>query len=490
MLPNRSYFNDYGTIDDFSDYINNLLGSASLNEALAEKHRTFWKLSNRPSFEDIGLSSTGDSFSDDTIETIKYHLEDSSSFSKLFSLSYSVIPVTTAADYGLTPSTGPSNSNGFLDYAGVRPNLGTASSLGVTASLSKNHDGSGNSKSYSLLSKLACIEYAGDQAHNFSSLPDEYMAATLRSVSLATPQCASCHTQYSDLATNVPMFEAHTSLGNWLTYNVANFLPGKYAGHDFDTEEDLSTFFENDPRFKTCEAINLIGDMIQGNQDRYTARDLYASVFKKLNKEDNLIEAVKALVASDDYSVQLYNPSTGTTTEPEEKSGLKFLQRHHLKGIINSIVMYPVIFDSETTTLYPSTADKDQIALPATLDLSSKNGNISTPYLPDETYMRSIFQLANELSKKIVEDELAAGTLAASRKVFTYLSDGTPTAANVETQIINLWFNMTSIVISNSSTTYTELKSIYDTASTESGLTTAWQAVLYAVLVSPEFLSY
>jgi hypothetical protein len=494
-LPSSSDFDNYSSSDEFDNYKKSLFSNNLIFKSIAEKHRSIWNLQSRDSLADlVGFgSTTAEELADDTIETLTYHLSEGTSFSDLFKLDYSITSIGSSASYSLASSTGPSAATEVIDYNGVRPVFGIASSLGITASIANIHDSTGNTKAYSLLKKIGCLDYSGYNAHNFSDFSTTYLGSTLRSVSKVDTACASCHLQYSDFATKVPLFTPSTSLGNWTTYNSAAFQSGNYAGHSYQDENELAEFLSNDPRFKSCEVQRLIEEFLQFKLDRNAHSKIFSRVFNKLSENGNIVDAVSEIINSEEYESQIYNPSLGTTSEPEDDTGIRFLSRHHWKGIIESLVLYPVSFDLETTT-FNVEPTQDVIALSPELDLRKSSFTSTSKFVPDEIYLRRVYKLALDLSSKIVEDELSAATpiTAPFRKLLKFLPDGDGTGASttqVTNQILSLWFDMTSIVISSSSAKYTELKTIYD-AGAATSTSEAWQGVIYAIFISPEFLSY
>ena len=494
-LPNSKDFNNYPTPDDVDDYVTSLFASPLIYTAVAEKHRSIWNLQNKEALGEIsGLASTtSEALADDVIETLKYHLSEDTPFSDLFKLDYSITTAGSSTLFGLSAVTGPTPDTEVIEYDSIRPSFGIASTLAITSSLHKNHDSSGNSVAYSFLKKFGCVDYSGYDSHNFSDFDDTYMGSTLRSVSTANIACASCHLQYSDFASNVPMFAPKTNLTDWTNYIAGNFQAGIYAGHSFNSEEDLAIFLSNDPRFRACETTKLIEEFLQVKLDRTSQTNLYARIFNEFNKNDNLMEAVRAIVDSTEYTSQVINPAANEIVEPEDNTGIRFLSRHHFKGLIESLVMYPVTFDLNTTT-FNNEPTPDVITLSPELDLRKHDYTKTTPFIPDEIYMRRVYQLALDVSKKLVEDELSTITplVASARKLLNYLPDGdgaNASSSQINNQIISLWFQFTSINITTSSAKFIELQNIYD-AGIVTSTAEAWRAILYAILISPEFLSY
>lgn len=493
QLPKKSDFKNYPEKANLQEYKNSLYGEKQFHIALAEKHRTYWKLYKRDSINYFNGPSTAEAYSDDTIETIKYHTSIGTPFSDFFGLDYSIISNSAKNLFSLGDlQVGPSFGTNLLNYNGIRPAFGVAASFGITASLDKNHDQTNHTKAYALQKMLACIDYSAEDSHNFGDLNEVEIDQGLRAVSLNNQKCASCHAQYSDLANNVPIFANAANLIDWKKYTEENFSGGKYAGHPFETEKDLANYFSNDPRIKACEIINLIEDTLQVKFDRYDHRKIYTHIFNEFSKNDSIVEAYRELLRTKYYNKQLFTPNSPTVEEPTEVDSARFLTRHHFRGIVSSMVMYPITFDSKQTINNPVAIETDQFKLSIDLNLKKSSERQSTAYLPDENYIRSVIELADVVSQKIVEDEFSAGTLGTARKIFTDIPDGdgsSATQSQIEKQIIAMWFKFTSIDISSNSTKYVTLKSIFDTES-QSDNSLAWKAVLFSILCSPEFLTY
>lgn len=490
-LPTASEISNYNNSPDLkSDILSMALGNPALYAAIAETHRSFWKLQDREALTDLSLPDTSaENYSDDTVETLKFHLSAGTQFSDLFSLDYSITSSDSATNYGVSTTSGPVPGTEYIDYFGKRPSFGLASSLGMTASIGSNQDGTGNNKAYSLLQKLACIDYSGDDSHNFNILPEEYIQANIRSVSLVQPECASCHAQYGSLTTSVPLFASKTNLSDWIAYSSDEFTPGTYAGHDFTTESQLVEFIKNDPRIKTCEIVNLVEELLQRPFESFESRRLYALLFNSFEEHQSIEDLVAQIINESSYlnSLNIETSNKDATTE----GSVKLLSRHHLKGIVRALSMTEVSFDLEQTDL---TLTPNQIALPVNLDVKKPHISSGNSFLPDETYLRSIYRLANDFSLKIVTDELSTAplVLSNSRKVLKQIPDGDGSSAtdiHIQNQIITLWFDMTSQLLQTTDTKYIQLKSLYDTIS-QTSTTEAWRAVIYAIIVSPEFLTF
>lgn len=479
-----------GSTNLFSELLERSFGSSELARGLAEKHRHIWSLNSRDAAVEAGITNpTSYHLTDDVVSTVAFNIQNERPYSSFFLDNFSLAPTYFDSLFGLTGTEGPSPDTELISYTNLRPAHGAASSLGMTASLSSGHDGTGNTKAYSLLKKIGCVELTSESSHNFNVLSDDYIAANLRSVSLVHPNCTGCHAVHSGLANSYDIFQTPASLTAWLSHDDSTFRAGAYSGHDFSDSSTLQEFISKDPRIRYCTVKKMIENIYQIELDFFENNELFALILNKFNESDNIKDVAKLIAEGAYYDNDIRVGENSNSTTPEYS--VKFLSGQHFKGIIEDLSTSPVRFDLESTDL---TSSPPVIRLGNDLSLSDPTISADGRFLPDETYMRAIYELAETLATKFVEEELNAATpmLANNRKIFRYLPDGnlnSPPDTAIQNQIITLWYALTSLSISTSTTTFTTYRAIYDAGAANDALE-GWRAVLFAMFISPEFLIY
>ena len=474
---------DYAQVKHASDipmFTNKLSSKESSFINAAETIKEIWNLSNTDLLEGLIPAETtiADYIHDDTILSLVDHLRNDVSLVDLFSGNSS--PISQKGALFFDPSSNVIPPSGFYNFQNIRPNLGIFSTLGLTSSLGKYGDGSGNSQAFRMLEKLGCLEIGNLKGHDFSNLSEVDLNTGIRNLSTSKKECASCHLQYKSLSSLGSFFEPKQTLQEWISYDNRNFKSGYYAGHKYDSEQELAEFIGKDPRVHQCMIKKMYFSITQHEptlENQFL--DDYLELIDIFNQNESIYQVYKRIPLLKSY--EFVNTDINQT-----KTYKKFLKRRHYKSVAKSLLMSPMIF-----TMTP-TDDPKYFYLPKALNQRIIETGSKKFTLPSEDYFNAVISFASQLSKKITSTELDPNMeiSANARKVLKELPDGlpvnTPDHINRK-QIASTWKMLTSRDITNDK--LSEFMSLFE-SELNNDLTSAWEAIIFTMLVSAEFTTY
>lgn len=363
-------------------------------------------------------------------------------------------------------------------YMDARPATGIVATPWLYAGVNSNSSDNSHHQLNAVHKKILCNTNYSETAHDFSTIDLSKTGTSLRSYSVSSAKCASCHAQTDNLNTAANSLYSGNSLNDWLSFSNTNIESDQfYFGHKVAEISDWARNLGSDPRTILClakklsEAIN--HRKFNGSLDDASvllAHHLFTNNSKKISS------LIKGLLTEEMFATKAIKNNSSSRFK---KSGLRFLSKREFQGIANQLV-----------------SDSTAMDFSSYLNPGSKSVFGKSLKKPSGPYWHASNRLIRQLAEKIIDEELASGSKTENRTLFVKLNDGTGKNASnehISSQIIFLWGFLTGEVITDDSPTYILLKTLFTqsagTNDSDEKSQQAWKATLIGVFSTVNFLA-
>ena len=475
------------------DTIDALADTADTARTLAEAHRMMWRMSARliPDLDRFALSNTalasaltastkieivGEPFA-----LIRKILDDQRPYSEIFQRNYTIAHSSVLTLWGYTAGAQQWSTEPYFmaDFPDSRPAAGILNTQGFLAAFGSEGEVNGSSRMAAILGRIACISYEATKAHDFSSLTDEQVSGDLSALAMTEVKCAGCHAQFKQAAQATSGYGRPSNLTDWLARDTAtDSATGVYAGAKFTGIAELGVEMGEDHRIKSCIVRNMMSAFMQRPFSLSSDAVQYSHLLTAFRDTDgNLRKVAAAIAKSNEFQ---WKPVTRTDSLDLAKraSGLRFLSRRHLIGLVQQL------------------APSASITIPEELDPGSEELAGTTYRNPNGTYFHYLNRFSRQLATAIVAGELATAVEPTARVILTAIPAGGAAGidnATITAQILAAYKFLTGIEITEASLELKNLLAIYQAgggSGTDSSSRDSWRAVLIGILLSPDFVTF
>lgn len=486
----QSFTNDPKTLNTTID---ELVATAAAGQTLGEAHRAMWRLSGRllsdldyfaASNSTLASALTTEakiSIVDEPLALVRKVIADQSDYGEIFSRDYTIASTSTLTLWGYSPSTQVFGSEDYwlANHTDGRPAAGILTSPGFLAAIGADGRFDGSSRIATMLGRLACVPLESASAHDFAKLTNDQLSTDLKSLAVTTSNCAGCHRQFSGPAPALAGYGRPEDLATWLSRDsTSDSAAGDYAGSAITGTAELAASLADDHRIRSCTNRNLISVSFHRpwslGADALVMTLMHSELKKNTN---NLAKAFAILAKQPEFRWGPMTRNQGASFI-KGKSGLRFLSRRHWVGLI--------------AQLAPSAS----IVIPEELDPGSEEAAGTMFRSPSGTYFHHTNRIVRQIATAIVGSELADGMDDTGRIVFKGLPTGSGAGADdatLATQIKAVYAALTGKTLEDNSTMLVNLKSLFTTAgggADDTAARTSWTAVLVAIMLGPDFLTY
>lgn len=475
------------------DTIDDLAESAETARTLAEAHRMMWRINARllPDVDRFALTNstlataltaaTRVEIIGEPLAMVRKLLDDNRPYDELFKRNYTIAHSDVLSLWGYTEGAQVWSDEPYFtaDFPDSRPAAGILTSQGFLAAFGSEGRSDGVSYAAAILGRVACVSLETTKAHDFTALTTDQLSGDLRALAKTETKCASCHAQFTKTAPGIAGYGRPTDLTTWLARDTASdTASGIYAGYAFTGTSALAELVGEDHRVKSCTVRNLISAFMHRPFSLTHDAVRFSLLLSEMkNNDNNLRRAAATLVKSEEFQ---WKPLTRSQPADLAKraSGLHFLSRRHFLGLIKQL------------------APSASFDLPEELDPGSEELAGTTFRMPGGTYFHHVNRLVRQLATAIINSELADGVEPSARVLLTGIPAGGAAgidAAAVSTAIIAVYKFLTGVDISPDTTTQANLSGIFEAgggAGTDATSRDAWRAVLIAIMLSPDFVTY
>ncbi len=474
------------------------LSSEGAAASIADLHRSMWhldstKLPDLDRFINGGNTSLQSALTTslrrkvvmEPLNILRQIFQNDLPLSEVFTSDFTIADLNVLSLWGLQPEEEPwaSDNVAISRYLDGRPAVGILAANGFIASFDTEGNSNLQSRTAGIFMTLTCQNFEDFGGHEFSKLTGTELRSDLRALSSVKSPCAGCHGQYADLGVAEVGLGSPQGFQEWLTYSTPSRIEdGFYGGFKFTGFSGAADLLSKDPRVKECELKSLASELYQKplnwDQDAEFLLEIYQRSYEN---EFRTGTALTYMFLSDYYRYSILGKGVSGALA-NKASGIKFLRSAHWRKIVTQL----------------TGASEEAFAFPVNeLDLDPGVGDVGNmnEYLPNSTYWHYSERLARQLASRIVSTELADVSSQEGRLLLTELPSGSGLSAT-ETQVVRqmqkLWNFLTAIELEEGDTALDGLLGIWRSLAggTDDSHRDAWQAVLTACLLSPEFLLY
>ncbi len=484
------------TIESLTD---GYIASNEFSRSIAERHLRIWQLDdlrtpglNRFVAKDSALANkltkaAKEKILQEPVHILRKVLEDGMPFSQVFKVPWTILDTDTLSSiYGksglMTPWPGENLS--LYAYDDGRPAAGILQTWGLRASLDSSDSDTSFSQTAQLMQRFACNNRSSGQfAHLMYSLTSEDFDRGARSSAATNSMCAGCHRPVENIAPDLDRYGQGQDFASWLAYEPATSVSSStYFGRSYNSVDELIELFASDPRIRKCEIESIYKSILQRplhpTDEDQTQLAILTGVYHR--QEQSLGATVKKIVKAESYTTGL-PAQDGSAAFSDQHSGVKFLGASAWRGILTQI-----------------NGKAGQLEISPGLNPGSDDTQSPDSFVPSNAYYFYLRDLAKRAAATIISDELADNRTKESRYLLTHIPDGSGHTANDQElgeQMVAIWQLLTSYQLTTSDVKIVELVALYqEIASTKSDAEEksrkAWQYVLQAILMSPEFITY
>lgn len=484
-----------GTAAGLNKLVDQSVTTTEAANTIADLHRQAWQMRSKllPDLErfiadgDTVLSANLDAsmrhmLIQEPLNLIAYTVQTKRPYGQLFTLDKTITSPEVADLWGYQlESVIGSNKNQILaSFPDGRPGLGLLATNGLWATFDSENRSQNDSRTWSLLENIMCLDMDVKSAHDFRDLEDSDIDSGLRDHAYSSQNCSGCHRQHADLSQALAGLASGSSFGAWTYYSNNTTQPsGVYRGQAYSNFEELSQLLANDPRFKLCSLQNMNSIISQRDFNQtYDSETVFSAMNMMIQRNDRMDVGYRWLLKGSNYLQAPFTADTTSVSTLSSKNGIRVLSSRHWKGIAEQLL--PGI----------------ELSFPEHLDPGFTDIQADRRYDPSNTYWHAAEAAARRIAYAITEYELNAKTPKLKRKVFKQLPEGIGQTSDqdlIQAQIIDLWKILTTYELSSGDRILDrllELQQVVMADGSEESTKESWQVILTAVMLHEAFITY